>query len=61
MMMFVEGAVMAELAEALLAVQDCGFKPMHVNKLANEFHCYTNYTTSVINASHNTADNTRRT
>lgn len=57
------GAVMAELAETLLGVKDCGFRPTHVNKLANEFHCYTNYETSVINASHNThtADDAGRT
>ena len=46
--MCVEGAVMAELAEELLAVHDCGFRPCHVNKLANEFRCYPNYTTSLM-------------
>jgi len=41
---------MAELAEQLLGVKDCGFRPSHVNNLANEFRCYANYTTSVIHA-----------
>jgi len=45
---------MAELAEELLGVKECGFRPSHVNSLANEFRCYANYTTSVIH----TADST---
>ena len=47
-LMYVEGAVMAELAEELLGVKECDFRPGHVNNLANEFRCYTNYMTSVI-------------
>jgi len=42
-MLTVEGAVMAELAEELLGVKECDFRPSHVNNLANEFRCYANY------------------
>jgi len=49
-----EGAVMAELAEELLGVKECEFRPSHVNNLANEFRCYANYkTTSLIHMNHN--------
>jgi len=40
---------MAELAEKLLGVKECDFRPSHVNNLANEFRCYTNYTTTSLN------------
>ena len=45
---------MAELAQELLRVKECNFQPTHVNKLANEFRCYANYTTSVIDRSDKT-------
>jgi len=41
--MCVEGAVMAQLAEELLGVKECSFRPTHVNNLANEFRCYANF------------------
>jgi len=50
----VEGAVMADLAEQLLGVKECGFRPRHVNNLANEFRCYANYCTSLTDRSDNT-------
>ncbi|KAF2883303.1 hypothetical protein ILUMI_22863 [Ignelater luminosus] len=37
------GAIMADLAERLLDVRKCHFKPGHVNNLANEFCCYANF------------------
>jgi len=45
--MCVEGAVMAELAQELLGVKECDFRPCHVNNLANEFRCYANYKTTL--------------
>ena len=52
----VEGAVMAELAEQLLGVKECSFRPRHVNNLANEFRCYTNYSTSLTDHMSDNAD-----
>jgi len=49
----IEGAVMSELAEQLLGVKDSGFRPRHVNNLANEFCCYANYCTSLMDTSDN--------
>ena len=37
------GAVMEELAQKLLGVKACTFKPNHVRQLANEFKCFVNY------------------
>jgi len=31
----VEGAVMSDLAQQLLAVKECSFRPRHMNNLAN--------------------------
>lgn len=47
------GSVMAELAEQLLGVKECSFRPSHVNNLANEFRCYSNYCTSLTDTSDN--------
>ncbi|XP_066250017.1 EEF1A lysine methyltransferase 1 [Euwallacea similis] len=37
------GAIMAELANKLLDLQEISFKPKHRNNLANEFRCFTNF------------------
>ncbi|XP_077539316.1 EEF1A lysine methyltransferase 1 isoform X2 [Haemaphysalis longicornis] len=37
------GAVMESLAEQLLGLQPCKFKPTHTRKLGNEFKCFANY------------------
>lgn len=50
------GAVMTELAQQLLGVTECSFRPSHINKLANEFCCYANYKTSLLH----TSDDNRR-
>ena len=39
---------MEELALELLQVTKCNFVPVHCNNLANEFCCYTNYNTVVL-------------
>jgi hypothetical protein len=39
---------MAELAAELLNVKECRFRPRHANNLANEFRCFVNYDTLVI-------------
>lgn len=37
------GVIMGELAEKLLNVKSCKFKPEHRNNLANEFSCFANF------------------
>ena len=49
--MHVAGAVMAELAEELLGVKECNFRPSHANNLANEFRCYANYKACIVDGS----------
>nr|CAG4634952.1 EOG090X0ABW [Alona affinis] len=37
------GAVMEQLADRLLHLKMCSFRPSHRNNLANDFRCYANY------------------
>lgn len=41
------GAVMEDLAAKLLSVKMCTFLPKHNRNLANQFCCYTNYTSGL--------------
>ncbi|KAI0243037.1 EEF1A lysine methyltransferase 1 [Lamellibrachia satsuma] len=43
------GAVMEEEAKRLLGLTKCKFVPVHSNNLANEFLCYTNYSSTLLN------------
>jgi Probable N6-adenine methyltransferase len=42
------GAIMADIAAEVLNVKQCRFRPGHANNLANEFRCFANYDTFVI-------------
>jgi 16S rRNA G966 N2-methylase RsmD len=44
------GAIMADTACEVLNVQECRFQPRHANNLANEFRCYANYDTVLLDA-----------
>ena len=41
---------MEEIAYKLLAVKPCNFQPKHDNQLQNEFRCYTNYDSEILNS-----------
>lgn len=43
------GAIMAGLAQKLLNASPCSFQPRHTNQLQNEFRCYTNYNSDILN------------
>lgn len=43
------GAVMADTAKRLLQVQRCKFEPKHTNNLQNEFLCFINYVSDLLN------------
>ncbi|XP_056292355.1 EEF1A lysine methyltransferase 1 [Pseudoliparis swirei] len=44
------GAVMEKLAGALLGVQVCGFLPQHNRNLSNDFRCFVNYPSRLLDA-----------
>lgn len=41
------GAIMEELAKKLLDVHKCSFEPKHKNNLANQFACFTNFSSEL--------------
>lgn len=45
------GAIMEETALKLLDAKPCSFLPKHTNQLQNEFKCYTNYPSVLLNKS----------
>lgn len=45
------GAVLDNLADRLLGLKPCIFLPQHTNKLQNEFRCFTNYDSQLLNKS----------
>jgi hypothetical protein len=45
------GAVMGNLADRLLGLKPCIFLPQHANNLQNEFRCFTNYDSQLLNKS----------
>lgn len=44
------GAIMEEIADKLLGAKPCDFQPKHSNQLQNEFRCYTNYPSELLNS-----------
>ena len=42
------GAVMEPHAEKFLGLKKCKYLPKHNKQLQNEFRCYANYTTTVL-------------
>lgn len=45
------GAVMENLAKQLLSLKMCSFIPRHTRNLANEFRCFVNYKSNLLNSS----------
>lgn len=45
------GAVMEELAVKLLDARPCSYLPQHKNQLQNDFRCFTNYNSVLLNQS----------
>ncbi|XP_028991997.1 EEF1A lysine methyltransferase 1 isoform X2 [Betta splendens] len=43
------GAIMENVAKDLLGVKMCGFRPKHNRNLSNEFRCYVNYPSQLLN------------
>jgi len=41
------GEIMEELATKLLNVHKCSFQPEHNNNLANQFACFTNFSSEL--------------
>lgn len=41
------GQIMEELAKTLLNVHKCSFEPKHKNNLANQFACFTNFSSAL--------------
>ena len=42
---------MKDLANRLLGVDECKYIPKHTKNLANEFRCYANFETKLLNTS----------